>query len=187
MHSRSVRFPSVGLSPPPTDPARGDVSFRRPRDARPAPHHSRSASLRSRYEMERPQVDVRFDDAHRASGPLLTISPVFGGAENRSGRFSRAVALSTACTVELQTPLPPLSRRGLWTSQFPRRQDRFMKLPRQKRAPGEAAQGGFRRRVPERMPLARQCRSDPPPVPRLCHRGPASDACSLTDARAWLN
>ena len=46
-----------------------------------------------------------FDDAHRASGLLPTIPSFFEGAENRSGRCSRAAALSTACTVELQTPL----------------------------------------------------------------------------------
>ena len=52
MYPRSVRFPSVELSPPPTDPARGDPAFRRvtlthgrrrsrPRASRPAPLRSR--------------------------------------------------------------------------------------------------------------------------------------------------
>jgi hypothetical protein len=37
-------------------------------------------------------------------------SPSIRGAENRSGRCSRTAAFSTACTVELQTPLPPSCR-----------------------------------------------------------------------------
>jgi hypothetical protein len=48
------------------------------------------------------------DYAHRASGPLLT-SPRGSLGEPRTapGGCSRAAALSTACTVELRTPLTP--------------------------------------------------------------------------------
>jgi len=41
MHPHSVRFPSVGLSPPPTDPARGGLLFRSH-----LPHGRRRTSLR---------------------------------------------------------------------------------------------------------------------------------------------
>ena len=58
-----------------------------------------------------------FDDAHRASGSLLTSPPNRRRPSTAPGGAPRAAALSTACTVELRTPLtlpvasrPPANR-----------------------------------------------------------------------------
>jgi len=131
IHPRSVRSPSVGLSPPPTDPARGSPAFRRATlTARPA--------LQLRYlavAVLKPQVDARLTTPIelRVCCPR---SPPFGEAEYRSGRCSRTAAFSTACTVELQTPLSPSV--DPFAAPASRRSSRYRELPspppRQRRA-----------------------------------------------------
>ena len=114
-----------------------------------------------------------FDDAHRASGPLLTSLRLFGrSAEHRSGRCSRAAAFSTACTVELRTPLTP--------SVAPRAGEPAYRARTVASDPSSKSSDPSRFRVPfidecpTRVSLARNVEQGPPPIPRLCRRSPAS-------------
>jgi hypothetical protein len=174
MHPHSVRFPSVGLSPPPTDPARRSSLFRCHFAARPAP--------RLLAEV-RPQVDARLTTPIELRARCSRLFARGQTAEHRSGRCSRAVAFSTACTVELRTPLTP--------SVAPRVGEPTRGARTVGSNPSSKSSDSSRFRVPSidecpfELAFAR-LESDPPPIPRLCRRGPASDACLLDDARACL-
>jgi hypothetical protein len=91
--------------------------------------HGRRRPLLSSYlavatEALRPQVDARLTTPIELRF-CFSRAPLFQGAENRSGRCSRTAAFSTACTVEMQTPLSSLSRRRLPASRQRRHQNRL--------------------------------------------------------------
>lgn len=165
MHTRSVRFPSVGLSPPPTDPARAEPSLEdpRPRTAG-AVLQLGIASFRSQHRSSTAPGRCAFDDAHRASGLPFTIFAPFrekprtapGGAPVPR-RCRPRVRLKADTSVILVAPTrgPRLGTSFVPAMPATLAPEPPLSPPRQRRAAGMATQDDFHRRVSTRMPLAR--------------------------------
>lgn len=103
---------------------------------------------------DRPQVDARLTTPIELRA-RCSRSPPFRRDENRSGRCSRTAALSTACKVELRTPLSPLvaPRSGRAGSSTPRP---LCPTPSSKESEPTRPRMTSSRRVPARPPLARR-------------------------------